>query len=268
MICENQKRIIVFDLDETLGYFTQFGMLWDTINEYNKHIHLNIEMNQTFFNKLLNLYPEFLRPQILRILEYLKQQKEAQNCQKILIYTNNQAPKQWAYFIKNYFEDKINYPLFDQVIGAFKVNGKIIEICRTTNKKTKDDLIHCSKINSNSKICFIDDTYYPNMTDENIYYINLKPYIYDLPFDVLIERLNDYYNMDKQYLLNNLNSYNYILSNKNSIEYNMEKALSKKLYKLLHKFFQEQTNKNKNCNNTRKNKNINKNKYNKTNKKH
>jgi hypothetical protein len=257
MLCENQKRIIVFDLDETLGYFTQLGMLWDSI----KHNHLNIEMNQSFFNNLLNLYPEFLRPNILHILEYLKQQKEMKNCEKILIYTNNQAPKQWAYFIKNYFEDKINYPLFDQVIGAFKVNGKIIEICRTTNKKTKDDLIHCSKINSNSKICFIDDTYYPNMTDENIYYINLKPYIYDLPFDVLIERLNDY-KMNKQYLLNNLNSYNYILSNKNIIEYNMEKSLSKKLYKLLHNFFQEQTNKNI----SRKNKN--KNKNNKTKKKH
>ena len=28
------KKIVVFDLDETLGYFTEFGILCDCLNKY------------------------------------------------------------------------------------------------------------------------------------------------------------------------------------------------------------------------------------------
>ena len=35
-----------------------------------------------------------------------------------MIYTNNQGPKIWANMIKNYFDAKINYRLFDNIIGA------------------------------------------------------------------------------------------------------------------------------------------------------
>ena len=29
-------KIVVFDLDETLGYFTQYGIFWDSLAEYLK----------------------------------------------------------------------------------------------------------------------------------------------------------------------------------------------------------------------------------------
>ena len=28
------SKIVVFDLDETLGYYTELGMFWDTLKEY------------------------------------------------------------------------------------------------------------------------------------------------------------------------------------------------------------------------------------------
>jgi hypothetical protein len=242
MLCES--KIIVFDLDETLGYFTQLGIFWDAIKIYNNN--LNLIINQSLFNKIFDLYPEFMRPNIINILKYLKTQKETSNCKKLLIYTNNQGPKEWAYYIKNYFEEKINYNLFDQLIGAFKVNGQKVEICRTTNSKNLKDLIKCTKINEDSKICFIDDSYYPDMINENIYYINLKPYIYNLPFDLLVNRfinskIIDINNRDKDnmkyYLLDFMNNYNYIYIKKSNIEYNVDKALSKKLFKMLLVFF-------------------------------
>ena len=29
-------KIVVFDLDETLGYFTEFGIFWDSLSNYIK----------------------------------------------------------------------------------------------------------------------------------------------------------------------------------------------------------------------------------------
>ena len=93
---------------------------------------------------------------------------------KIIIYTNNQGPLEWAQYIKQYFETKIHGSLFDQVINAFKVNGKHVEICRTTHMKTHKDFIRCTKVPEDSEICFIDDVYHPGMKNDNIYYINIK----------------------------------------------------------------------------------------------
>jgi hypothetical protein len=78
-------KIVVFDLDETLGYFVEFGILWDSLSLYFKK-----ELGQEIFNDLMDLYPEFLRPKILNILNYLKNKKIAkqQNDKKIIGATN------------------------------------------------------------------------------------------------------------------------------------------------------------------------------------
>ena len=119
-------KIIVFDLDETLGYFTQFGIFWDCLNEYFNQ--LNTPLTQTDFNNVLDLYPEFLRPNIIDVLVYLKDKKRTNCCNKIMIYTNNQGPKEWCEHIIHYFDNKTNYKLFDQIIAAFKVNGEKVEL--------------------------------------------------------------------------------------------------------------------------------------------
>ena len=75
-------KIVVFDLDETLGYFTEFGIFCDCLNYYFK----NNEYSEKNFNELLNLFPEFLRPKILSILQYLKQKKKENKCYKIIFY--------------------------------------------------------------------------------------------------------------------------------------------------------------------------------------
>lgn len=105
-----------------------------------------------------------------------------------MIYTNNQGPLEWAHFIKKYFEKKINYNLFNQIIAAFKVSGKQVEICRTTHDKCHHDLVKCSQIPPYTQICFLDDNYFPEMTHENVYYIHVKPYVHDLSFEEMIAR--------------------------------------------------------------------------------
>ena len=69
------SKIVVFDLDETLGYFMELGMFWDALKGYIKHKHLNKIIDQKLFNRILDLYPEFLRPNIIGILSYLIKKK-------------------------------------------------------------------------------------------------------------------------------------------------------------------------------------------------
>ena len=240
------SKIVVFDLDETLGYFMELGMFWDALKGYIKYTNTNKpSIDQTLFNNLLDLYPEFLRPNIIEILNYLKKKKQKNDCDKLMIYTNNQGPTKWANYIINYFNKKINYEIFDQIIAAFKVQGKKVELCRTTHMKTHSDLIKCTKIPKDTEICFLDDVFYPDMSNDKIYYINIKPYIYDLAFEKMISRcLNSGIlglevdpTLCRQFMMTFLNNYNYIYIEKPQVAKDVDNALSKKILQHLHIFF-------------------------------
>ena len=242
-------KIVVFDLDETLGYFTQYSIFWSCLDKYllenNKY---NLTHND--FSNILDLYPEFLRPGIMNILNYLKNKKQSNCCHKMMIYTSNTGSKTWANLILKHFEDKIKYKLFDQIIAAFKINGKQIEMCRTTHDKTHKDLIRCTKIPLNAEICYLDDVFYPEMSHKNVYYINIKPYIHDLEFDVLVDRFlkcdigkkliknNDNF---KTQMIKDFKLFNFELLEKNSEEYEVDKILSKQILTHLHDFFNKTT---------------------------
>lgn len=237
-------KVVVFDLDETLGYFVEFGIFWDSLKEYINQNNINCNIDQHLFNKLLDLYPEFLRPNIITILQYLKKKKLSNKCSKLMIYTNNQGPKTWAHNIIKYFETKLDYKIIDQVISAFKVRGQFVELCRTTHMKTHKDFIKCTKMPPNTEICFLDDVFYPDMKNEKIYYINLKPYIYDIELDTMIDRflksnicIIDDPNLCKKQILNTSEKYNYIYTEKSNIEYSVDKVISKKILHHLHIFF-------------------------------
>ena len=256
-------KIVVFDLDETLGYFTEFGIFWDCLKNYLK-INMNDKnLYQQAFNDILDLYPEFIRPNIVNILKYLKKKKISQCCHKMMIYTNNQGPKEWAYSIISYFESKIKYKLFDQIISAFKINGKRVEICRTKHDKCHKDFIKCTKLPANAEICFIDDSYYPEMSNDNIYYINLKPFMYDLKFEEMISRFiksNIGKNLIKNneefenFMMEDFKKYDYSIIEKNPDEYEIEEILGKQIMAHLEDFFSiKSKNIAKKTNGTRKN---------------
>ena len=215
-----QQKIVVFDVDETLGYFSKLGKIWKMIESKNQ--------TQDTFDTLLDLFPEFVRPHMLTILKYLKRQKTDFICNKVMIYTNNQSPtEKWIQYIKIYFENKLKYPLFDKIIGAFKINGKKVELGRTSHKKSYTDLITCAKLPVNTQICFVDDTYYPEMDVSNVVYVKVKqPYIYDLSNEVIMKRLKI---KDKDALL-----FTYIEKDKK--EFELDKIISKKIMLCLQNF--------------------------------
>lgn len=239
-------KIVVFDLDETLGYFTQYGIFWESLVNYVKVKH-KPPLTQRAFDLTLDLFPEFLRPNILHILQYLKTKKKSNCCHKMMIYTNNIGPREWSRNIITYFENKIQYKLIDQIIAAFKVNGKRVEICRTSHNKSHHDLIKCSKIPIDTEICFMDDNFYPDMANDNIYYINIKPYYHNLPFDQMIQIFieseigqeiiqddsREFIEMMKQHI----KLFNYVVVEKDSKEYNVDIVLGKHIIYHLQTFF-------------------------------
>ncbi len=187
-----KKKTIVFDMDETLGHFSELNMFWTSLKEYlflkNLSHHIVDKHEETTFFRLLDIYPEFLRPNIIGILKYLRIKQEQGDVDKIMIYTNNNGPKDWVLSIRNYFNAKLGYPIFDNVIAAFMVNGKIVEPKRTTFFKTYEDLVNCTKLSKHAEVCFIDDQYHPHMINDKVYYIYTQPYVIRIDFAEMISR--------------------------------------------------------------------------------
>jgi hypothetical protein len=192
------KKYIVFDVDETLGYFSQLGAFMDAISFYNKDFSGSIFER---FNQILDLYPEFIRPKMIEILKYIYKKKISGNCSGVFIYTNNQGPRTWVQHIARYFDYKIGNTekhdggtegyrshLFDKIIAAYMVNGKVIESGRTSQNKTYDDLLHITGISPHAEVCFVDDLNHPDMRHENVLYLNVKPYVKTLSVEEMIQR--------------------------------------------------------------------------------
>lgn len=242
----NKKQVIVFDLDETLGCFIQLGAFCDTIEKFNKK-----KMDFDEFYKLMDLYPEYLRPNILKILTFLKEKREKGDIYKVFIYTNNQGPREWAERIRLFLEKKINYKLFSKIIAAYKVNGKIVETTRTSHDKKVPDFLRSTNLSKNTLICFIDDVYHNEMDTDNVYYIHIDPYHASIPIDILIER---YYKQNKRTIPNKnefanfvysyMDRYNLPIKTKSIIEKKYDMLVSKELMEHLENFIKI-TNQNK-----------------------
>jgi len=229
------SKIVVFDLDETLGNFVEFGMFCDALEN-----HIGKKLSNEEFFETLDIFPEFL--------------------QKIMIYTNNQGPKSWAEKIGYYFDHKIGKKIFDQIIAAFKVHGKVVEICRTSHDKSVKDLLKCTRIPSETQICFLDDQYHPLMKHSNVYYINVKPYTYNMKFQDMAERYYDKMNiqgnkdMFMKSIVGYMKQFSFTFVAKDEIEEKVDEVISKKIILHLEDFFNNHNKKRTRRNRHKKNK--------------
>ena len=237
-----EQKIVGFDLDETLGYFTELSYFIHAVEKILQKV-----ITQHEFNYILDSFQEFLRPNIFKILTYLKHKKMKSKKIQVMIYTNNQGPKTWTTQIKNYFEKKIHYDLFDQIIAAFKVNGTRLEMCRTSHKKTVSDLLNCTHLPVGTKICFLDDKYHEQMDGEDVFYINVKPYTFSMSFESMAER---YYKLNKnkikmeesnfiENISTEMNKYHYTVFEKNPEEQHIDEIVGKKIMVHLVDFFKK-----------------------------
>ena len=182
-----RPNAIAFDLDETIGSFSDFYSIWARFEEDMK--------TQSTFNDLMDLYPEFLRVSIIPILRYIRKKQQSGNCLPIYLYTNNQCEDtSWIYKLISYLEYRVsgiensNNNIFAKPICAFEINGKRIEPERTTKQKTYSDFIKCSMLSTSHQICFLDDVCHKKMKHHRVYYIQPPPFIHPLSYQEVVDR--------------------------------------------------------------------------------
>lgn len=240
---KKNKKVVVFDLDETLGSFVELGSFCTLLDDYFN----NSNKAYSIFNELLDLYPEFLRPYITNVLKFLLQKKKDNLCKSVMIYTNNSGERAWVEHIARYFETKLKSKIFEQIISAFKINGKIFEINRTTHDKTVDDFFRCTKLPRDVEICFVDDLFHPKMEDDSVYYIHVRGYKHYIPSADLVDRFinsplsKDIKNKDdfRKFMISNLK---YNITEKSKEEQEMDVIVSKKMLEHMKEFFDKDAN--------------------------
>jgi len=185
---EPHDKVFIFDIDETIGFFSDFIPLWNMIKIKMKK---KTQLDSSIFNELMDLYPEFLRKDILTIMTFLLEKKRNGQCKKIYIYTNNIFSPEFPDYIQSYIDYRLNTKGFiDDIIYAYNVSGFVIDSRRTTNEKTLTDFWKCSGLAKNTQICYLDDQYYPRMIDTPVFYIHPKPYVSYLKRDIVQSRFS------------------------------------------------------------------------------
>jgi hypothetical protein len=235
------NKVIVFDLDDTIGHFEQVSMF---LNGLQLIVDKNI--SDKYLYKLLDLLPQILRPGILDTLETISKIKKRNKCVKVIIYTNNMGPRSWTLIIKRYLERKLKYNIFDKVITAYRPHKK--HNCRTTHSKTHKDLLKCTGYHPNTEFLFLDDQMHVEMKHPHIHYLHLHPYTYSIPFNKMINSYLDskYGKLIKKKYKNRFQEYmyKYLTSGTGYHKYHIKKTkISKKdieqmryIKKHIHKF--------------------------------
>lgn len=194
------SKVLVFDLDETIGSFVELHTIWTlifrpSISDMNDlpPPYISEMDKQLIFNELLDLFPEFLRYGILHILQYVYKRILAGECHKIFLYTNNQCEyPDWIKHIILYLNQKVTggeiHFIFERPICAFKIKNIVIEPRRTSFDKIYDDFIACSFLPKSTEICFLDDKHYEKMKHNKVYYIQPPPYYHNLTYTEIYER--------------------------------------------------------------------------------
>jgi len=163
--------------------------LWKGIQFISFKNNSKAIFDQNTFNKIMNMYPEFLRYGITTILEYLYHKKQKKQCGKVFIYTNNQCEPPWVEHILSYFETQFNMKdLFEKPICAFKINNKTMDTKRTSHEKSYSDFLKCTLLSKSAELCFIDDSFFPKMQTDQVFYIQPKPYYHSLETNEIINR--------------------------------------------------------------------------------
>jgi len=163
------EKNIIFDLDNTLGYFEQMI-----------HIMNHVELT---CHELLRLFPDFFRPLLFDFFINLISYKKSGKIKSILLYSNNNNDfivKTIILFIHN----TLDFTLFDQVIT-------LDHPLRTKKQKDYTELLLLSNgmLHEESTLCFVDDKIHPLMNTKNTCYIKCESYVNYIHHSVVIDKI-------------------------------------------------------------------------------
>ena len=176
-------RVVVFDMDETLGHFVQLGAFWDALERAHGY-----SLGTNHFIDTMTLYPEYVRPGMEDMLTQLTSARDKGVIAAIVLYTNNQGPTEWARSVAAYFDRRAGTQVFDMIIPAYTARGRRVSTCRTSHTKSPADLLRCTGLPPDTRICFIDDQLHPPMSNGGSYYIRAPEYVATLLPHVLAGR--------------------------------------------------------------------------------
>lgn len=242
-----RNKYVVFDLDETLGYFTEIGIIWNCLKT-----SYNIS-GQRYFDKLCETFEkEYFRPGIFNALHYLHKQKA-----KVVLYTNNTGELSWLKLIISYLEKRANARgLFIEIVPGYKnhIRGPY---ARSSINKTYPEILRCAKLPPDSKVIFFDDQSHQGMRHPNVKYIRVKAYFHPLRPGIIIDRLQHSYFSFLDYGTNSYiykcirNFHNHYAAQ--GYHYQTSRVSDKDIIKHLRKFYgTTRRNRKKNDNKTRK----------------
>jgi hypothetical protein len=158
-----RNKSIAFDLDHTIGYFKQFIHILNQIS---------IDKTNDSYHDLFDLFPEYFRPNIFSLFEYLLLKRNEKKIKYIILYTNNNNDI-FVNKVIEYINYKLSAIFFDIVITTTHPKRK-------NKDKNYNDLIECTNLNQDATICFIDDKKHANMICKSVFYIRCEPYIYSI----------------------------------------------------------------------------------------
>jgi hypothetical protein len=150
-----KHKIIVFDLDQTLGFFDQIVYI---INQTRLEIYA----------PLFDIFPEIFRPQLFELLHSLALLKKSNRIKGIVLYSNNRNAD-FVHQVIQYIHKKVGCALFEPVLTYHSAE-------RTTREKSYQDLCACIQDGPTHLFCFIDDKYHERMNHVQIYYIRAEAY--------------------------------------------------------------------------------------------
>ena len=176
---DQQNKLVVFDMDETLGYFSQLYVIWTSLVKLS-----NSKLSVFDFYRLSDIYIFYYHPTVFKTLKFLKD-----NNIKTIIFTNNQGLYWWPKLIALYLNYKVtgenstSYEknVFKTVIGSYILQNKINDKRRTSVMKKFSDLKNIMKLNNNSKVLFLDDQDHPEMRSPSVDYFRFPQYVIMLP---------------------------------------------------------------------------------------
>jgi hypothetical protein len=162
---------VVFDFDETIGYFEQ---IIEMIKYTKKTSKLEVF-------ELFTLFPLVFRTNIFDIFHFIVRLKKEKKIKSVILYSNNNNDLFIGYVL-SFIHQKLNYPLFDLSISLNQTHNK---------NKNLTDLLNYSNgiLNKTSSIFFIDDKEYDDMKMIK-YYIKCETYKYIYSNSIIQNKLN------------------------------------------------------------------------------
>jgi hypothetical protein len=154
-------KILVFDLDETIGAFAELSK--HMLSLTGKYVY-----SYNLFEHMMDSNHLYLRPGILELLEFVVTARRLLSNVRIVLYTNNQSPE-WVEYAVHYLNKKLSIRVFDKVI-----DGSVEK--RPTLVKSVDDFFRWTHYPKDSSLFFVDDQIHPKMLSKQVVYFRISPY--------------------------------------------------------------------------------------------